>query len=180
MELSGNSPGSKGFTIIEMLITIAVAAILLGVAVPSLQNFTANGQVVAASNSIVAGLNLARSTAVTLGERVAICHSDDESACTVDESDKDWDKGWIVFECDPDITASCVMGESRRVVTLSRGLSDSADVQVIVFEADGTTNQSSVLSIEICNDDTDVTNQCRQISVSPFGVISSSKTTATG
>ena len=99
MEMNRSSSKSKGFTIIEILITIAVAAILLGVAVPSLQNFTANSQVAAASNSIVSGLNLARSTAVTLGERVAICHSSDESTCsTVDAMDKDWDKGWIVFE----------------------------------------------------------------------------------
>lgn len=173
MEMNGSSSGSKGFTVLELLITMVVAAIILGWAVPSLVTFSANNQVVTASNSIVTGLNLARSTAVTSGERVAICPSANGSTCSVD-----WDKGWIVFD-DSDEGGVPVEAEMIRVATLSGSLSNSANVQVIVFEADGTTDQSSDLSIELCNTDTGVTDRCQQISISPFGVISSSKTTAT-
>lgn len=175
MEVNRGSSKSKGFTIIELLITIAVAAILLGVAVPSLQNFTANSNVIAAGNSIVAGLNLARSAAVTSGEEVALCPSSNESTC----SDNDWDKGWIVFD-NSDANEIPAEAEKIRVATLTGRLSDSANGQIIVFEADGTTTLLSTVNIEICYSDTNVSNQCRQISVSPFGVISSTKTTAAG
>lgn len=173
MEVNGNSSGSSGFTLIELLITIAVAAILLGAAVPSLRTFTANNQVVAASNSIVTGLNLARSTAVTSGEEVALCPSSNESTC----SDNDWDKGWIVFD-DSEANGIPAEAERIRVATLTGGLSDSTNGQIVIFEADGTTTLSSTVNIEICYSDTDVTNRCQQISVSPFGVISSTRTTA--
>jgi type IV fimbrial biogenesis protein FimT len=174
MEMHENSSGNKGLTVIELLITIAVAAILLSVAVPSLQTFTANNQIFAAQASIVEGLNLARFTAVTSGEEVAICPSANESAC----SDDNWDKGWIVFD-NSDGNEIPADAERLRVSTLTGGLSDSANGQMVVFESDGTTTLSSAVTITICHMDTDVTDQCRQVSVTPFGVISSSKTTAT-
>jgi type IV fimbrial biogenesis protein FimT len=173
MDVNRNFSGSRGFTLIEILITVAVAAILLGVAVPSLQNFTANSQVTAAANSIVTGLNLARSTAVTLGEEVAICPSSNESGC----SDNNWDVGWVVFD-NSDANDIPADAERIRVATLTGGLSDSTNGQMVVFEPDGTTTLSTTVNIEICYGDTGVTNQCRQISVSPFGVISSTKTTS--
>jgi type IV fimbrial biogenesis protein FimT len=173
MEVNRSSSKSKGFTIIEVLITIAVAAILLGVAVPSLQNFTANSQVSAASNSILAGLNLARSTAVTSGEEVVICPSADESTCAGNQ----WSKGWIVFD-NADGNGTLAEAEKIRVVSQSGNLTGSEYENSIVFEQDGTTTLSGDIKIKVCFGDTDVTNQCREVTVTPFGVISSSKTTS--
>lgn len=180
MEVNRSSLKSRGFTLIEILITVAVAAILLGVAVPSLQKFTANNQVTSAANSIVAGLNLARSTAVTLGEEVAICGSADENACSlVDFKNKElYNRVWRVFD----------NADTIRLGTLDRGLSvtlsgdepsNNSD-PLVEFGPDGTTTDlTSDLKIKICGN-LDVTTDCSEITVTRFGVISSTKTPATG
>ena len=152
---------------------VAIAAIIVTMAVPSLQTFTANNQIIAAQNSLVGALNLARFTAVTSGERVAICSSIDEGNC----SDDNWDKGWIVFD-NADGNGIPAAAEKVRVATFTGRLTDTADGQIVVFEPDGTTTLASAVTISICFTDTDVTNQCQEISVSPFGVISSTKTTS--
>jgi type IV fimbrial biogenesis protein FimT len=171
MEVNRSSSKSKGFTIIEILITLAVAAILLGVAVPSLQNFTANSQVTVAANSIVAGLNLARSTAVTLGEEVVICPSADESTCAGDQ----WSKGWIVFD-NADGNGALAESEIIRVVSQTGDLVVSEYNGNIVFESDGTAKMDSSVTLKICYKHSDVTDKCKEILVSPFGVVSSSTT----
>ena len=164
---------SRGFTILEVFIAIAVAAILLGVAVPSLRNFTANSQVVAASNSIVEGLNLARFTAVTSGDEVVICPSADESTCT----DEQWSEGWIVFG-NADGNGTPAAAERIRVSSQTGNLVVSQYSGNIVFESDGTTTLISAANIKVCYKDSEVTTNCRTISVSPFGVIASTKTTS--
>ncbi|MCP3661179.1 MAG: prepilin-type N-terminal cleavage/methylation domain-containing protein, partial [Gammaproteobacteria bacterium] len=54
----------KGFTLVELMITILILAILLGFAVPSFQAMMRNNAVVAASNQLLGALLLARSEAV--------------------------------------------------------------------------------------------------------------------
>jgi type IV fimbrial biogenesis protein FimT len=173
MELSRNFLRSKGFTLIELPITISVAAVILSLAAPSLQTFTANNQILSAQNSLVGALNLARFTAVTSGERTAICSSIDEGTC----SDDNWDKGWIVFD-NADGNGIPAAAEKVRVATFTGNLTDTANGQIVVFEPDGTTTLASAVNISICFTDTNVTGQCQVITVSPFGVISSTKTTS--
>ena len=173
MEVNRGSSKCRGFTILEVLITISVAAILLGSGVPALQSFIANNQVTATNNSIVEGLNLARFTAVTSGDEVVICPSADESACTGDK----WSEGWIVFG-NADGNGTPAAAERIRVRTQTGNLVVSQYSGNIVFESDGTTSLSSAANIKVCYKNSDVTTNCRTISVSPFGVISSSKTTS--
>jgi len=83
-----------GFTLIELIVTLAIAAIITTAAVPSLQNFIQNNRMSTAVHHFVTTLNLARSEAVKRGERVTVCKSDDLINCTVSDG---WEQGWIVF-----------------------------------------------------------------------------------
>lgn len=60
----------NGFTLIELVIALAVAAILLSIGVPSFISFIANSQIRTASQSILDGLNLTRAEAIRRNERV--------------------------------------------------------------------------------------------------------------
>ena len=85
---------AHGFTLIELMTTLAVAVVILTVGVPNFQELikanTLNSQV----NSFVAGINLTRSEAIKRSGRVSICKSSTLTACATSGG---WEQGWIVF-----------------------------------------------------------------------------------
>jgi type IV fimbrial biogenesis protein FimT len=88
-----NMKNNRGFTLIELLTTVAVLIILLLVGVPEYRRMTENNRQVAAINTIVGDLNLARTEAVKRGRTVTLCGSTDGATCNT----ADWENGWIVF-----------------------------------------------------------------------------------
>lgn len=85
---------NKGFTMLELMITLSIAAILAATAVPSFQSLMAQSQLTTQTNELVASLHYARSEAVKRGMRVTVCTSSDGSACT---NGSGWQNGWIIF-----------------------------------------------------------------------------------
>ena len=88
-----------GFTLIELLITVVVLSILLGLGVPAFRSFMQNDQQWAQTNTLVVGLNSARSEAIKndLTAGAQICSSIDHTSCTATA----WDQGWIVLGVNP-------------------------------------------------------------------------------
>jgi type IV fimbrial biogenesis protein FimT len=172
METRGDTLSSKGFTLVELIITVAIAAIILGIAVPSFQVFTANNRVTSANNSIVQGLNLARFTAVTSNEDIAICGSTDTSTCS------DWNTGWLVYNDADDATIRALTHTDDATmldVTVQGGTSIvfRPDGTTRSFQPNGTVRSNEPLYITIQYHDTAVTSRCSKIEVDPFGSISS-------
>ncbi|KGK42837.1 hypothetical protein LH51_04215 [Nitrincola sp. A-D6] len=85
---------SSGVTLIELLVAIAVLAILLSLGVPSFNNLIQNSRSTALANEIVTAFNLARSEAVRRAQDITVCASTDEASCN-----GVWDgtNGWIVI-----------------------------------------------------------------------------------
>lgn len=118
----------KGFTLIELMITIALAGIILTLAVPSFQDTIRNNRLVSQANEFVGALHLARSEAIKRGNQVTICKSDNASSCG--GSGVNWENGWIIFsDLDGDGvadigTGTCALGEDcivRIAATLGGG-----------------------------------------------------------
>lgn len=85
--------GSRGFTLIELMVAIMVLAILLGVAVPSFRDAALGSRLTAYANDIVASAQLARSEAIKRNANVLLCASEDGEECGTDAG---WEVGWIV------------------------------------------------------------------------------------
>ena len=87
---------NTGFTILELMITLAVAAILLSLAAPSFTSIIKNNRLITEINSLSASLNLARSEAIKRSLTVTVCKSDDQDSTP--SCSGNWHDGWIVFE----------------------------------------------------------------------------------
>ena len=84
---------NSGFTLLELLITVALISIVTAFAIPSMTSFTQNDRLTTNINTLVGHLALARSQAVTLAQPVSVCASSDLATC----SSNDWANGWLVY-----------------------------------------------------------------------------------
>ena len=85
---------SAGFTLIELMLVIAVATVLLGFGVPSMTAILNVNKLTAASNALLSSIRLARSEDFKRSGRVVLCKSADGAACATRGG---WEQGWIVF-----------------------------------------------------------------------------------
>jgi len=92
MDQNKQAKKSKGFTLLELMITLAVASILLSIGVPSFVDFIQNGRMSAQTNELNASLSLARAEAIKRKIPVTVCRSSDQDSCS-----GAWGDGWIVF-----------------------------------------------------------------------------------
>ena len=86
---------ARGFTAIELMITIAILSITVSIALPSYTTIVRNGVLAQHINSFYSALNMARSEAIKRGAPVSVCPSTDQAACAA--SGTQWEQGWIVF-----------------------------------------------------------------------------------
>ncbi|MFA5940627.1 MAG: GspH/FimT family pseudopilin [Sinimarinibacterium sp.] len=87
--------GTHGYTAIELLVTIAVLAIVTAFAVPGMTALVVRNRLAAQANEFVGALNYARSEAVTRGQAVALCPAQAPYAACANSSS--WTGGWVVF-----------------------------------------------------------------------------------
>ena len=89
----------SGFTLIELMVALAVVAVLISVGLPKMSVFFKGNRMVTNANDLLAGLHIARSEAIKRNSRVSICKSTNADAATpkCTTGDEGWDEGWFVF-----------------------------------------------------------------------------------
>ena len=85
----------RAYTLVEVLIRVAVAAIVFGTAAPGLHGVVVSNRLAGQVNRLVGDLALARSEAVKRNRDVVLCKSHDGESCIRSEG---WHHGWIMFE----------------------------------------------------------------------------------
>lgn len=86
----------QGYTMLEVLMVIAIAAILVAVALPSMQDTISRNARDSIQLDLLTSLALARSQAVTLSVTTSVCHSANQTSCS-NSTGSDWNDGWLVF-----------------------------------------------------------------------------------
>ena len=102
----------NGFTLLELMTTLSIAAILMSVAVPALRSFITNSAQTGAINDFVSSMHLARNTAITTNARVTVCASIAGATC----QEAAWDNGWIIFA---DENSNQVVDGDERIIGTS-------------------------------------------------------------
>jgi type IV fimbrial biogenesis protein FimT len=140
---------SAGFTLIELMVTITVAAILLAVAAPSFVTFQRNSVLTSSTNSLVGALSAARSEALKRGQNVLVVPADGTN----------WNKGVTVFV---DLNNDQVLSTGEPIVfqqaslpsyISATALGSGPDPTYIMFDASGysrtsnATYQSATLTV---------------------------------
>lgn len=146
----------RGFTVVELLVVLAVAAILLGTAVPSLLAVSRSVKLSSATNSLFSSLVLARSEAAKRHARVALCKSADGSVCAKSGG---WEQGWIIFH-DANNNGLREDGEQivRHVQAMPRDMRLSGNLNVATYVSYAPTGETKLASgafqagtITLCN-----------------------------
>lgn len=144
---------TRGFTLIDLMITLAVAAILLTAGVPALSGFIAAQRITVTSNLLVTDLNFARTRAITDYDHLVMCPSLDGQTCT---GGNRWEHGWIVYidrnrEWAPDDDDDLLrVSEPRESVEIRSTRLHSERWQGVRFSPDGQA-QGYNLTVTVCD-----------------------------
>jgi type IV fimbrial biogenesis protein FimT len=160
----------EGFTVIELMITITVLAILLAIAVPSMQSFIAQNRLSGNVNEFIAGTMLARSEAIKRSGAVTICRSVNAEVSTTNSCDatsSDWKTGWLVVVVNTaDSTKNEVLARQGALTTGTTITPDSTATTpaAIVYNALGAPTQAPPKNFAFA-----FNNQTRSVCFDPSG-----------
>lgn len=140
----------RGFTLLELMVTLAVAAILFSFAVPGFQQMVQRNRVITYTNSFIATVNYARSEAIRRAGTVSICASSDGATCT-----GTWSQGWIVFvNADGDDPAVVDGGGAEPVLKVQEALAaqytmtpDPVFANDVTYDQNGAARATGVMAV---------------------------------
>lgn len=180
----------RGFSLIELMVTLAVLGILTMVAAPNFRDMLRRGKVSGASNALLADLRYARAEAIDRGQLVSLCPSSDGSSCTA--NGKAWESGWLVYTYPAGAASANAAYAAGNLLLRASGAHQgvamrAASASVVSFGQQGQLRPGTALAFVTCirsGSATDGENVAAvpgsQLSVGPSGSLASKALVAGG
>jgi len=156
---------AKGFTLVELMVVLALLAITMAFAVPNFIEMIANNRISSSTSDFIGALQLAKAESAARVTPVTICKKNSTSTACV--TGGDWEQGWIVFT-DADASGSVDPGDAvlhahealnpRITFKGTAGVTDS-----ITYTPSGATSINGIEILMMCDD--------RGFSASALGVL---------
>ncbi|MBT4836259.1 MAG: prepilin-type N-terminal cleavage/methylation domain-containing protein [Methylococcales bacterium] len=142
-----NNLKQSGFSLIEIMLVIAIFTIIFGVAVPSMSSLAKNNRLATTADSLFALLSFAKNEAVFQSSLMTICKSDSpmlkKATCTAKKAKNvDWSSGWILIN------------ELNKIIRVHEPVDSSIEIRSdwrVEFMASGLIKDKK-LSIIFCDD----------------------------
>ncbi len=188
-------PKQSGLTIIELMITLVVAAVLISLAVPNFRLLIQNNRITGATNDFLAVLNLARAEAVKRGATVLICRTDDPQAAPPDCQradssvyDGNWSTGWLIYA----LPTNTIAAEADYVdgtdvlVRLGEGVADGVRItsnttgnQWLAYRPDGLLFEGGEARYAVCDDRNEAAGRLIRVPLTGRPIVEDTTTAAT-
>lgn len=137
----------QGFTLVELMVVVAIAALLLMVAAPNFTDTAARSAIRGGMQDLAADIAFARSAAVTRSQPVSLCASNDQVTPRTCGNGV-WRSGWLAFY---DANEDGVLDAGEEVIRMGNGLSERVNITLdntVTFDGRGT--KSTVSEFRFC------------------------------
>jgi len=163
-----------GFSLVELIVTLSIVAILMTTAVPGFFTMIQRNQLTTQANDFVSTLSLARAEAASRGQRIVICKS--ASPYSTCSNAGRWDQGWIVFtDLDGNNSYSAAADGANGILQVHEALDggstlrgDSNTGNSIAFLGTGFSATPQLRSLSLCDSDA-VAARGKNIILLPIG-----------
>ena len=185
-------PDQQGYTMVELMVVVAIVAVLALGAAPSLRDSLDRNGRESAMQTLISAISVARSEAVSQGRIVTFCSSTNQANCAA-STGGDWDDGWIVFS--DGSTAGTLDGtdalvriwgpsNDQSVITLKTRANGSFTGDYLQFNSSGILSNTTAVTgvgayFKLCAKD-NVATKTRAVLISATGRPTPSATVANG
>lgn len=145
----------RGFSIIELMVALAVMAVFLVLATPMVSTILEKNHVSSATNSLLGSINYARAEAINRGTYVSICPTADGKTCATSTA---YDTGWLIYAYTSTPVAQAPYDSTKsnnlllRYITVRSGVSIQAEnTKIVTFGPQGEMKPNNTPSaFDIC------------------------------
>ena len=171
--------GSAGYTLVEVLVTLTIAAILVSIALPGMRTMVQNDRQMTQTNTLVMALNAARSEARKEDVTVNVCPSTDGLTCNT----ANWASGWIALSTAPVagfagpiiVAPALPAGTTLSARSSANGVPGGPGINTVTFLPNGMAQMDGVpfLYAEFTMCDSRGAAQAHSVELSPAGQVAS-------